>query len=182
MNKEIYNDLYRYVGKEAGYFYLFRLFFFTPSYRYVYLLRRVKIASTLVSKLFWKFLLRRCMLKTGIQIPSSTQIGKGLRIVHFGHIVVNPFSKIGKNFNIFPGVTIGGSEGKKSGFPTIGDNVCLLTNAVVVGGIIIGNNVVIAPNSFVNFDVPDDSIVIGNPAKIIPSENPSRKYIVFRVD
>jgi serine O-acetyltransferase len=182
MNKQIYDDLYRYVGKQTGYFYLFRLFFFTPSYRYVYLFRRTKTASTLITQLFWKFLLRRCMLNTGIQIPPSTKIGKGLRIVHFGHIIVNPFAEIGNNFNIFPGVTIGGAEGKKKGFPKIGNNVCLLTNSVVVGGISIGDNVVIAPNSFVNFDVPNDSIVIGNPAKILQSDNPSKKYIVYKVE
>lgn len=121
-------------------------------------------------------------MATGIQIPSSTLIGRGLRIVHFGHIIINPAAKIGKNFNVFPGVTIGGAEGKKKGFPLIGDNVCVLTNAVVVGGGTIGNNVVIAPNSFVNFNVPEGSIVIGNPAKIIPRDNASKNYIVYYVD
>lgn len=182
MNKKIYDDLYRYVGGKAGYYYLFRLFFFTPSYRYVYLYRQTSISRTLFSKIFWKFLLRRCMMSTNIQIPASTSIGKGFRIVHFGHIIVNPSAIIGKNFNIFPGVTIGGADGKKKGFPIIGDNVCALTNCVIVGGVKIGNNVVIAPNSFVNFDVPDDSIAIGNPAKIILKTNASKNYIVYAVD
>lgn len=182
MNKEIYNDLYRYVGKESGYFYLLRLIFFTPSFRYVFLYRKTRQASTLITKVFWKFLLRRCMLRTGIQIPSSTEIGRGLRIVHFGHIIINPSTVIGKNFNIYPGVTIGHSEGKRRGSPVIGDNVSIQTNAVIVGGICIGNNVLIAPNAFVNFDVPDGSIVLGNPGKVIPHENGSAKYIVYYVD
>lgn len=47
----------------------------------------------------------------------------------------------------------------------------------------IGNNVLIAPNAFVNFDVPDNSIVIGNPGKIIKRDSsPSAKYIVYSVN
>ena len=50
-------------------------------------------------------------------------------------------------------------------------------NAVIVGKINIGNNVLIAPNSYVNFDVPDNSIVIGNPGKIIHKDNATEGYI-----
>lgn len=182
MNKQIYEDLYRHVGEQSNLFVLVRYFFFTPSFRYVYLYRKTRNSKIKIVKLFWKFLLRQTMLKTGIQIPSSTEIGRGFRIVHFGHIIINPATKIGKNFNIYPGVTLGFSEGKKSGVPIIGDDVSIHANAVVVGGVTIGNNVLISPNAFVNFDVPDGAIVIGNPGKIIEHPNGSQKYIVFRVD
>lgn len=122
------------------------------------------------------------MMSTGIQIPESTDIGRGFRIAHFGHIVVNPDTVIGKNFNISQGVTIGHAEGKKRGSPRIGDNVCIQANAIVVGGITIGNDTFIAPNAFVNFDVPDGAIVLGNPGKIILREKASAKYIVYKVD
>ena len=39
------------------------------------------------------------------------------------------------------------------------------------------NNVLIAPHSFVNFGVPNNSLVIGNPSKIIAKENPTEGYI-----
>lgn len=45
-------------------------------------------------------------------------------------------------------------------------------------GVKIGNNVLIAANSFVDVDIPSDSLVIGNPCKIIPRENASKDYIV----
>jgi serine O-acetyltransferase len=122
------------------------------------------------------------MLRTGIQIPSETTIGRGFRIAHFGHIVINPAAVIGKNFNISHGATIGNAEGRLKGTPVIGDNVSIQTNAVVIGSITIGNDVLIAPNAFVNFDVPDGAIVLGNPGKIIPQEKASSKYIVFAVD
>ena len=75
-------------------------------------------------------------------------------------------------------VTIGQeSRGKRKGSPKIGDNVWIGTNAVIVGNITIGNDVLIAPLAHVNFDVPDHSIVIGNPAKIIRRENATAGYI-----
>ena len=49
--------------------------------------------------------------------------------------------------------------------------------AVVVGKIMIGDDVLIAPNSFVNCDVPSHSIVLGNPCKIVYRENATEGYI-----
>lgn len=122
------------------------------------------------------------MLRTGIQIPVGTQIDKGFRISHFGHIGVNPDAKIGKNFNISQGCLIGFSEGKHKGVPVIGDNVCMNANSLIVGGVKIGNGVLIAPGAFVNLDIPDNSIVIGNPGKIITKDyTPTQKYIIFRI-
>ena len=123
------------------------------------------------------------MLKTGIQIPWQTKIGDGFRIVHFGHIVVNPNAIIGKNFNISQGVLIGNAQGKMQGTPLIGDNVCINANATVIGNCRIGNDVLIAPGAFVNFDVPDNSIVIGNPGRIIPRDSsPTKIYIVYPLE
>ena len=76
------------------------------------------------------------------------------------------------------GVTIGQqNRGKNEGFPTIGNEVWIGTNAVIVGNITIGDNVLIAPNSFINFDVPSNAIVMGNPASISPKENATEGYI-----
>lgn len=57
-------------------------------------------------------------------------------------------------------------RGKREGVPIIGNRVSVGANAVIVGKITIGDDVLIAPNSFVNFDVPSHSIVLGNPGKI----------------
>ena len=61
--------------------------------------------------------------------------------------------------------------------PKLGDYVWIGTNAIIVGKIEIGNNVMIAPGAFVNFDVPCNSIVIGNPGRIISKENATLGYI-----
>lgn len=54
-------------------------------------------------------------------------------------------------------------------------------NSVIVGNVQIGDDVLIAPNSYVNFDVPDHSVVIGNPGIIHHKENATENYIVFTV-
>ncbi len=121
------------------------------------------------------------MFHSGIQIPAGTQIGPGFRISHFGNIVINPAARIGKNFSIAQGALIGSADGKRKGVPVIGDNVIMSANSIVVGGIRIGDFVMIAPGAFVNFDVPPHSIVIGNPGKIIESDHPTDKYNIYKI-
>lgn len=111
--------------------------------------------------------LRRETRRWGFQIPAEVQIGDGFYIGHFGTIVVNPAARIGRNCNIAPNVTIGQqNRGSRKGSPRIGNNVWMGTGAIIVGGIEIGDNVLIAPGSYVNFDVPDNSLVMGNPGVI----------------
>ncbi len=128
--------------------------------------------------LLWEVRKRRISRRTHIQISTVTQIGAGFYIGHCGRIIINPNAVLGKNINIATGVTIGQTNrGRMQGTPTIGDNVWIGTNAVIVGGIKIGSDVLIAPNSYVNFDVPDHSVVVGNPATIMHRENATYQYI-----
>lgn len=181
--KKWVEDLYRYEGDRCNSLLVqIRYILFTPGFQYIYFFRHVQDASNIIGNVFWSVLLKLCSFKFGFQIPASTQIGRGFRIVHFGSVVINPDAVIGNNFNIAEGTLIGNSQGKKSGVPIIGDNVCMQANSMVVGGIRIGNDVLIAPGAFVNFDVPDNSIVIGNPGRIIMKDSsPTAKYIVYKL-
>ena len=106
------------------------------------------------------------------------QIGKGLFIAHPYGITINDKVVIGQNCNIHKGVTIGQeNRGIRKGTPTMGNNVWIGMNSTVVGSIHIGNDVLIAPNTYLNSDVPDHSIVIGSPAKIISRNNATDSYI-----
>ena len=97
--------------------------------------------------------------------------------------MINPRSTIGSNCNIAQGVTIGQTNrGEKAGSPKIGDRVWIGANAVLVGNISIGSNVLIAPNSFVNFDVPDNSIVVTQKCKVISDMQATANYIVNHVN
>ena len=72
--------------------------------------------------------------------------------------------KAGKNLRVGPGAIIGRMG---EGFPVIGDNVYIASNAAVIGNVHIGNNVIIGAGSVVVKDVPDNSVVVGNPARVI---------------
>ena len=111
--------------------------------------------------------LKRIEKKTGIRFENNVTIGEGLIIGHWGDIILNENVKFGNGLFITHGVNIGRDiRGKRAGTPTFGNNVCVRGNSTVVGNITIGDDVLIAPNTFVNFDVPSHSIVIGNPATI----------------
>lgn len=75
---------------------------------------------------------------------------------------------IGKNFNFRQLTTIGNKDDRFPDMrPTIGDNVTLGANVIIIGDVIIGNNVTVGAGSVVVKDVPDNAVVVGNPAKII---------------
>lgn len=97
-------------------------------------------------------------------------------------ITINPKAILGKNINIHKGVTIGQeNRGKRKGVPIIGNEVWIGINSTIVGNVSIGNDVLIAPNSYVNCDVPDHSIVIGNPCIIKHRDNATEDYINNRI-
>lgn len=125
---------------------------------------------------------RRIQIRYNVDIPAQTRIGAGFKIEHIGGIVINPSVVIGKNCNIYNGVTLGKEKrGSRVGNPVIGDEVWIGANSVIVGAVHIGNDVMIAPGAFVNFDVPDHSIVLGNPAKIIHRDNATEAYIKDKI-
>jgi len=116
--------------------------------------------------------------KRGLEIHATSKIAEGLYLGHPYNITINPNAVIGKNCNIHKGALIGQeNRGKRKGAPVIGDNVWIGINAVVVGSITIGKDVLIAPNSYVNCDVPSHSVVFGNPCVIKHKENATEGYI-----
>ncbi|WP_294158695.1 serine acetyltransferase [uncultured Collinsella sp.] len=130
----------------------------------------------------WHFLRKKMQAHYGLEIPGKATIGEGFYIGHAYGITVNPDAVIGRNCNIHKGVTIGQeNRGKRKGAPVLGDCVWLGVNSTVVGAVTIGDDVLIAPNSYVNCDVPSHSIVIGNPCRIIPRDNATEGYVNKRV-
>lgn len=71
--------------------------------------------------------------------------------------------------------------GNRNGVPTIGDCVWIGVNVTIVGNIKIGNDVLIAPNSYVNRDVLSNSVVFGNPCVIKYKEHATEDYINNKV-
>lgn len=109
-------------------------------------------------------------ITTGIDLPSTVDIGPGLHIAHFGGIFVNHHARIGSNCNIGAGVVIGsGGRGDAAGAPVLGDRVFIGPGACVLGPVRIGDDVAIGANAVVTTDLPASAVAVGNPARIVSS-------------
>lgn len=133
-------------------------------------LRQLLIAVYLVVDVF-------CMAVTGIKISRESKIGPGLVIHTFSNIqaLVN---RMGHSCTLNQGVSVGNIRG--SGRPTIGNNVYFGAGCKVMGGVTVGDNVVISANSLVVTDVPSNCTVMGVPARII-SRQPVSPYLKLAI-
>lgn len=110
--------------------------------------------------------LRRLSRITGFQIPPNT-IGPGLTIWHWGPLIVNGNARIGDNCTIRPDVVIGYKD-RTGPAPIIGNNVTINSGSRIIGnGVVVGDNVIIAPGAVVTKSIPSNSVVAGVPAKVI---------------
>lgn len=106
----------------------------------------------------------------GLEIGIDCEIGAGLYLPHTSGTVIGA-RRIGKNAVIYHNVTIGAKEldlaydPKKR--PEVLDEVLLAAGAKVLGGITIGNRVVVAANAVVLDSIPDGALVGGVPGRII---------------
>jgi serine O-acetyltransferase len=118
-------------------------------------------------------------IATGIVLPFTAEIGKGLYIGHFGGIILSTKTIIGEYCNISQGVTIGqaGRDGKQY-VPRIGDRVYIGPGAKLFGKITVGNDVAIGANAVVTKDLPDNSVAVGVPAKIVSYEG-SKDFVII---
>lgn len=179
MNKEFAQDYYRMTGVKYHFgIQSVVLCAFSHQIRYMCWWRRGKKRGNL----FYRIVLKRYAMKYGLEISLKAEIGKGLYLGHPYNITVGDGVKIGDNVNLHKGCTIWReNRGKREGVPQIGHQVSIGINATVVGNVKIGNDVMIAPNSFVNFDVPSHSVVVGNPGVIHPKGHATQKYVGFCV-
>lgn len=146
--------------------------------RFLYILRTAHYSKNKFVKILCKVLLRRYRLKYGLEIPAEAKIGKGLYLGHAFNITVNNNAVIGDWCNLHKGIVIGReNRGKREGAPRLGNKVWVGINSAIVGNVTIGNDVLIAPCSYVNCDVSSHSVVFGNPCIIKHRDNATEGYI-----
>lgn len=146
--------------------------------RYLWFYRKAQVSKGTIWGIYYMRKLINFSEYTGIMLYENMNIPKGLIIGHPGPVIINGKATFDGNLFLTHGVTIGRDiRGKRAGAPHFGKNVCIRCNSTVVGGITVGDDVLIAPNTFVNFDVPSHSIVIGNPATIHHRENATEGHI-----
>lgn len=162
--------------------------FFDEIWRYQIYLRKSEYyentQKTAFDKLLRKYFnLRKYLLgmKLGFDIPNNV-FAAGLRINHFGNIVINARAKIGMWCDIHQGVNIGSNnrlhdQPYQSLVPTIGNNVWIGPGAKLFGEITVGDNVVIAANAVVNRSATTDVTLAGIPAKVIKESGTSELHV-----
>ena len=100
-------------------------------------------------------------------IIATDKIGGGIYAAHPFATIIHAKS-IGVNFSFRQNTTIGNKkDGRNDLLSVIGNNVRLGANVVIIGDVRIGDNVRVGAGSVVVKDIPANSVVAGNPAKII---------------
>lgn len=139
-------------------------------FRIAHLLRQNVVVAVLF---FWYFILYRIGVEwlLGIELPWKTRIGPGFRVDHGQALVINDGTVFGANCTVRNSTTIGNKrlpDGTYSRAPRFGDRVDVGANAIIIGPITIGSDVAIGAGAVVVKDVPANSVVVGNPGRIIP--------------
>ena len=98
---------------------------------------------------------------------SPFNVGKGFVIQH-GHSKIVLTNTCGDNCQIWQNVTLGKKQsGYNQPIPSIGNNVKISAGAIILGDVHIGDNTTIGAGAIVLKNVPDNCVVLGNPARII---------------
>jgi len=109
---------------------------------------------------------------SNLEISYKADIGPGITVLHASMgVVISAFAKIGKNLTLTGGNVIGGKkevrEGKKF---VIGDNLNMGANAVILGPVVLGDNIIIGAMTLVNKNFDSNCILVGVPAKKISKD------------
>ena len=160
--KSILSIILTYPGVKAVFFYRVANFFY---------LAKFDLVARIISQTIRFF--------TGVEIHPGATIGKNLFIDHGMGVVIGETSVIGDNVTIYHAVTLGGiapsidsdSQRNEKRHPTIGNDVVIGSGAQIIGPVKVGNGSRIAANAVVVNDVPENSTMIGIPAKAVKVGN-----------
>lgn len=132
---------------------------------------RYRVRPTLLRKalsLLYRVLYKWVQVLTGVELPCEVEVGRNFVIDHFGGIVISGYARFGDDCRIRTGVVVGLSRVDDPCAPVIGNNVDIGAGAKLLGRITIGDNVLIGANAVVVRDVPANCIAVGVPAVVKP--------------
>lgn len=113
---------------------------------------------------------------TGIEIHPGATIGRRVFIDHGMGVVIGETAVINDECTLYHGVTLGGTSwnrGKRH--PTLARGVVVGAGAKVLGPITIGAGAKVGSNAVVFKDVPPGATAVGNPARVIDSEQAQKR-------
>ncbi len=139
--------------------------------KFVRLLRAEEYYTRIRPNKLLRFFYSRRKNMLGVKLGFFMQSGcfdSGLKIYHYGSIIVNPKARIGKNCTIHGNCCIGSKGAYPDVSPVIGDNVDIGQNAQILGDVVIANGVKIGAGAVVVSSVLEEGVtLVGVPAKII---------------
>ena len=110
------------------------------------------------------------ILLFGIEVAPLCEIGPGIFFPHTSGTVIGA-RRIGSNVTVYQGVTLGAKrldmKFDPELRPEVGNNVVLGSGCKILGGIRIGDNVIVGANSVVVHSAESNTTVMGIPARIM---------------
>ena len=131
-------------------------------YRFTHLLWRYK--------LYWlaRFISTFARWITGIEIHPGAIIGRRFFIDHGMGVVIGETAEIGDDCMMYHGVTLGGTSWDKvKRHPTLKEGVIIGAGAKILGPITLGKNVRVGSNSVVVRSIDDNCTVVGIPGRVL---------------
>ncbi|NHC13435.1 serine acetyltransferase [Motilibacter deserti] len=125
-----------------------------------------KLVRLTCDRVYWP-VYRLVETLTGITLDKTTEVGAGLRIYHFGGIVVHPKARLGQHVTLRQGTTIGERK-TGAGAPRIGDSVEIGAHALVLGDISVGDGARVGAGALVIRDVAPGGVALGIESRILP--------------
>lgn len=126
----------------------------------------------LLIAIIWRLYMRHLTFKFGIQTAWNKSLPRFIAIPHFGGITFFPES-YGHHIYLRQGCTVGRADTVGTGrLPRIGNYVEFGANVCVIGDIEIGNNVKIGAGAVVVQSIPDNSVVVGVPGRVVKKLEP----------
>lgn len=167
----IRSDFFRYTGRRASLFAMWRYGWRNHAFRFSFWLRLAAYRGWL-----WplaRLVHRHYVFRYCLQLWPSTRIGYGLYIGHGFGVIINPTAIIGNNVNLGQFTTIGSNRGRAA---VIGDNVYIGPSVCLVEEVHIGSGATVGAGAVVTHDVAPDTTVAGVPARVV-SQHGHPEYV-----
>jgi serine O-acetyltransferase len=170
----VFSDLQRYRPGERGWLRVTARCFTVPGLLASVILRAQQCVFRSGHERLANVLRTVGVVVVGADFGPGMTVGPGLMLAHPVGVTIGFGLTVGSNVTFAGGVVAAARypDARDQEFATICDDAVLGAHAVLVGGVRIGRNAMVGSNSVVLSDVPDNAVVLGNPARQVGTREP----------